>query len=299
VLINTVMGILGGYSRRLPASSLMKQRNSDAASGDIAGLKGARFVATSEPERGQQLNESLVKDLASSDTISARFNYGELFEYQPSHKIIMATNHLPIVAGTDNGIWRRLRVVPFEATFTPCKSKADELAAAFREEESGILNWLIEGCLQWQLEGLEPRPLAERKRTGEYRAELNIIEKFLAEACVTPDRYEQRLGDHPTFAVKAMTVYDVYKNYCKLGNYPVISNRAFGEEIKQHPGIESIRGGSGMIYRGIMVKQAYVSRTILDTCIGRDLLKLGILDYDPIDQALDEIAISEADKLRS
>jgi putative DNA primase/helicase len=60
VLINTVMGILGGYSRRLPASSLMKQRNSDAASGDIAGLKGARFVATSEPERGQQLNGKQV-----------------------------------------------------------------------------------------------------------------------------------------------------------------------------------------------------------------------------------------------
>lgn len=289
VLINTVEGILGGYTRRLPASSIMRRKEGGGASGDIAGLQGARFVATSEPERGQQLNESLVKDLASGDTLTARFNYGELFRFKPSHKILMATNHLPIIAGTDNGIWRRMRVVPFNATFQNSRKVGDAMAEAFRVEASGILNWLIAGCSAWQSEGLDPQPEAVRWCTGEYREDLNIIGKFLQEACVTPSSYMMaRDGLRPLpFRVGSRLLYNTYRNYCSAYGYPVMSERGFKDDMKMQSDITSKRGGGGWFYSGLMVKQHWVQKSTLEAHIGRDLEAMGIVDYEAIDAALD------------
>ncbi|KWU07167.1 hypothetical protein AEL97_11795, partial [Lactobacillus crispatus] len=107
---------------------------------------------SSEANEGQRLDEGLVKQLTGGDRIVARQQYGKEFEYQPSYKIWMATNHKPLIRGTDEGIWRRLILIPFE--YQVPKDKIDRnLKYKLEAESMGILNWIVEGAIMWQVEG--------------------------------------------------------------------------------------------------------------------------------------------------
>ena len=285
VFINTVEGILGEYAGRMEVSSLMHKKNGSAASGDIARLQGMRFVSTSEPTRGNQLNTGVVKDLVSGDTQVARFNYGELFSFKPTHKIIMATNHLPTIADTDNGIWRRVRVIPFDMVFPNVRDVGLKMADDFKREASGILNWMIEGCVAWASEGLDPIPEAVRRKTGEYRTDLDIVARFLSDACVTPDQwrgevYRMKAPETPHFQVKALTLYTAYLEFCQAFGYPRMNNKLFAEDVRQKPGIGFKKTSASNVYTGLMVKQSWIPRRMMeDGRIGRDLGREGIIDW--------------------
>ncbi|MEC1100635.1 DNA primase family protein, partial [Bacillus paralicheniformis] len=157
--INTVQHLFGDYGRQTNSDTFIKKKNDSAINNDIARLDGARFVSAVESEEGQQLSESLVKQITGGEKMSARFLRQEYFEFTPEFKVFFTTNHKPIVKGSDEGIWRRIRLIPFTVTIP--KEKVDKkLPQKLSAEMPGILRWAIEGCLKWQKEGLgEPEAI--------------------------------------------------------------------------------------------------------------------------------------------
>jgi putative DNA primase/helicase len=148
----------------------------------VARLHGRRLVTVNETEEGDHLNESRVKFITSHDIINARNLYEEPFDFTPSHKTVMTTNHKPIVRGTDRGIWKRIHLWPFL-----CIIPEKEREVNFREQKlvpelSGILNWALAGLEAYRREGLNPPKVVE-DATAEYRKDMDIVGRWIDERC--------------------------------------------------------------------------------------------------------------------
>jgi putative DNA primase/helicase len=179
--LNTLLQLVSDYGSQTPAETLMAKKGTSIPN-DIARLRGARFVSAVETEQGKRLSEVLVKQLTGGDVITARFLNQEFFEFTPEFKIFMATNHKPEIRGTDEGIWRRLPLIPFEVTIPP-EQRDKALPEKLRAELSGIFNWAIVGCRLWLQEGLKvPSEVVEA--TASYRAEMDTLQTFFDEHCV-------------------------------------------------------------------------------------------------------------------
>lgn len=133
-----------------------------------------------EIEAGRFLNESQVKQITGGDKIVAARLYEDESEFSPTHKLVVAANHRPQVRGQDHGIWRRIRLVPFDVTITD-HERDPHLQAKLMEEAPGILAWAVRGCAAWQRKGLAP-PAAICAATAEYRAAEDHLGEFLDEA---------------------------------------------------------------------------------------------------------------------
>ncbi|RPK06535.1 hypothetical protein BSBH6_00158 [Bacillus subtilis] len=218
--INTVQQLLGDYGRQTNSDTFIKKKNDSSINNDIARLDGARFVSAVESEEGQQLSESLVKQITGGEKMSARFLRQEYFEFTPEFKVFFTTNHKPIVKGSDEGIWRRIRLVPFTVTIP--KEKVDKkLPQKLAAEMPGILRWAVEGCLKWQKEGLK-EPEVIRKATEGYREDMDILAPFLAEKCVI----------HQAAKIEAKELYKEYKDWCYENDDVELKNRAFYRQLE-------------------------------------------------------------------
>lgn len=179
--------ILGDYAVRTPTETLLVKREG-AIPNDIARLKGVRFAYCSEAEEGRRLSESLIKELTGGDRIVSRFMRAEFFEFPPTFKIWMSTNHKPIIRGTDNAIWDRIRLIPFTVTIP----KSDQIPISrfmerIRPEFPGILAWLVHGCRDWVQFGLgTPQEVKEAVET--YRGEMDILGEFIEETCIVSEK---------------------------------------------------------------------------------------------------------------
>lgn len=243
--INTIKNLMGDYGKQTNADTFIKKKNDNSVNNDIARLVSTRFVSAVESEEGQKLNESLIKQLTGGEPITARFLRQEFFEFMPEFKIFFVTNHKPIIAGVDEGIWRRIRMIPFTVTIP--KEKIDKkLPEKISLEMPGILNWAIEGCLKWQREGLgEPKSIAEA--TNEYKAEMDIIEPFIETCCLV----------NPLAKVEAKLLYNQYTKWCdEEGEYP-LKNRAF-YRLLENKGFKKERGAKNKIYvHGLRLNDEY------------------------------------------
>jgi putative DNA primase/helicase len=179
-LLNTGRTILGDYAKDTPSQTLLVQRY-EGIPNDLARLHGARLVTAIETDAGKQLAESRIKQITGGDTVTARFLYGECFEYLPQFKLFMATNHRPRIQGTDEGIWRRVHLIPFEVAI-PKHEQDPALGEKLRAEAPGILRWMVEGSMAWQQNGLA-MPSKVRQATAGYRAEEDLLARFLDEEC--------------------------------------------------------------------------------------------------------------------
>ncbi|MDP9437962.1 MAG: phage/plasmid primase, P4 family, partial [Actinomycetota bacterium] len=233
--------VLGDYSMRAPTEMLMTKR-AGGVPNDVARLKGARFVAASETEEGRRLAESLVKDLTGQDTITARFMRAEFFDFKPTHKLWLATNHKPEIRGTDTAIWRRIRLVPW-AVVVPPAERDRKLPEKLRTEAAGILAWVVRGCLEWQRGGLgEPEEV--RTATAEYRAEQDVLAGFLEECCVVRSEAWVKFAD----------LYEVYTSWCDEAGETMQNRRRFGTQLKER-GFEPDRGtGNVPIRTGLALR---------------------------------------------
>ena len=204
VFSNVISDVAGNYAKQMNVQTIVAKKNqSGSANSDIARLEGARIVTSSELNEGDRFDESLVKQLTGGDKILARFLYGSEFEYKPKFKIWMATNHLPIIRGTDDGIWRRIKIIPFNIQIP--KEKVDKkLEYKLKAEYTGILNWIVQGAIMWQQEGLED-PEAVKQVIETYRAEMDPLDAFLEECCTTGQNY----------SIKAREMYDAYHEWAK------------------------------------------------------------------------------------
>jgi putative DNA primase/helicase len=213
--LNTISRMLGDYAHHTPTETLMsKDRYSIPA--DLARLKGARFVTAIEAEKGNKLAEALIKQMTGGDPITARFLYGNFFQFKPEFKLFLATNHKPNIAGGDHAIWRRIRLIPFNVVI-PEKLQDKELPQKLENELPGILNWAIEGCREWQEKGLQT-PKKVKATTAEYRDELDTIKTFIDECLRKSLRSE----------TKASALYDRYKRWCEANGEFIHSQKVLG-----------------------------------------------------------------------
>ncbi|HYN74560.1 MAG TPA: phage/plasmid primase, P4 family, partial [Candidatus Methanoperedens sp.] len=214
-LIETIAAIIKDYVVTADFRSLAVRR-SDGPRNDIARLRGARFVPAVEAGEGLRLDEELIKRLTGRDTISARFLYGEYFDFKPQFKLILATNHKPRIAGTDRAIWRRIRLVPFLVTI-PEREQDKSLPEKLLAEAPGILNWLLEGCRDWQKNGLG-YPDEVRLATDAYRSEEDPLADFLSLDVLTGQGQKATAGD----------LYQAYRRRCERNGEDPIPQRTFG-----------------------------------------------------------------------
>jgi len=218
--LNTIMYLLGDYATAASTETFMK-KSGDQYLNDIARLRGTRFVTTTEAEQGRRLSEPLIKKITGNDQMTARFLYGEFFNFTPTFKIFMATNHKPVIKGTDHGIWRRIKLIPF-TTRIPEEKQDKHLEHKLREEASGILNWLLEGVAFWKREGLQVPP-AILNATDEYRGEMDVIGNFLKERCIIKEG----------LSIRVRELYKAYSDWCTDNNEHAVSERFFSLRLKE------------------------------------------------------------------
>lgn len=208
---NSISRVLGSYSGNISADALTVgcKRN---VKPEMAELKGKRLVVAAELEEGQRLNTSIVKQICSTDEIYAEKKYKDPFRFTPSHTVVLYTNHLPRVGASDNGIWRRLIVIPFHAKIEgtgDVKNYADELV---RECAPAIMKWILEGAkkviaAKYRL----TLPKCVEEAISRYRESNNWFGLFVDECCETGDGYEQKSGEF----------YQEYRAFClRTGEYP-------------------------------------------------------------------------------
>jgi len=218
--LNTLMNILGEYASATPTATFMK-RTGDHMTNDLARLRGTRFVTTTETDQGRRLSEPLIKQITGNDRITARFLYGEYFNFVPTFKIWMATNHKPVIKGTDHGIWRRIKLLPFTTKIEE-ERQDRRLEEKLMLESAGILNWLVEGARRWRAEGLKA-PKIVVNATDEYRAEMDVIGDFLKDRCSMAEGA----------AVRARELFKCYQDWCDDNNERACSERLFGLRLKE------------------------------------------------------------------
>ncbi|AUM00548.1 hypothetical protein B4966_10515 [Rhodocyclaceae bacterium] len=182
VFVNTLATILGDYATSAPMDTFMETR-SDRHPTDMAGLRGARFVAAIETEQGRRWAESKVKSLTGGDKISARFMRQDFFEFFPQFKLFVAGNHKPAIRNIDEAMKRRLHLIPFTITVPP-QQRDKHLQQKLLAERDGILAWAVEGCLAWQRLGRLDPPRCVVDATEEYFEAEDALGRWLDERCV-------------------------------------------------------------------------------------------------------------------
>ncbi len=232
-LLEVLRAMLGdGYAMHIPTDTLLAKRHEGGIPNDVARLKGARFVSASEADEGRRLAEATIKTLTGGDTLTARFMRAEWFDFKPEFTLWLATNHRPVIRGTDKAIWDRLRLVPF-AVRIPEAEQDRQLRDKLLAEAPGILAWAVRGCLEWQRDGLG-YPAAVREATEGYRTEQDVLGAFLIDCCVTGTGYQ----------ATAKELYAAYSRWCDESNEQPIAKNGFGERLRER-GFTDARGTHG------------------------------------------------------
>ena len=240
--LDIIRDIFGDYAANIqPETIMVRNSQGSAINSDIARLKGARLVTSVEPNEGVRINEGLLKQLTGDDTVTARKLYGDEFEFKPEFKLWMATNHKPVIRGTDTGIWRRIHMIPFTVQIP--EEKIDRrLKYKLSAELTGIFRWAVEGCLLWQKEGLKmPRAVLEEVR--EYRREMDVISAFVEDKCTVGKG----------LSVQSSALYAAYLRWADSGNEYKMSNTKFGLEIAKR--FEKVKGRKYNYYSGLTLDE--------------------------------------------
>ena len=178
----TVHSILGDYALAADAGLLIERKTPGGATPELARLKGRRLVSINETSENDHLNEARVKFITSQDKITARNLYQGFFDFDPSHKTFLTTNHKPIIRGTDIGIWRRINLLPFTIAIPLEKVETDFRERRLEHEQAGIFNWALAGLAAYREQGLNP-PKAVLASTKEYRQDMDVVGQWIDERC--------------------------------------------------------------------------------------------------------------------
>jgi putative DNA primase/helicase len=218
--IKTIGSLLGDYAQAASFETFLSRKQGNVANNDIARMQGKRFISAVEAEGGRKLAENIIKQVTGGDVITARFLYAEYFEFIPQFKIFLAANHKPKIGSNDSAIWRRVRLIPFNEKITE-EEKIDDLDDQLKDELSGILNWSLHGCLDWQEDGLKT-PVEVESATKEYRNEMDTVAEFISECCELEPNYKET----PT------TLYNAYQRNCELNGEKYLSMKEFGKSLE-------------------------------------------------------------------
>jgi len=243
VTLKVLAEVLGDYAVNLAAESLMVKRN-DVIRSDLARLMGARLVTSAEGGEGAALDEGAVKQLTGfDDKITVARKYENEFEFTPGAKIWFATNHAPRIRGTDDGIWRRIWLIPFEVQI-PEERRDPQITEKLLQEKAGILNWMLAGLRQYHAQGHRLRPADKIvAATRAYRRESDAIGRFLADEMI----YD------PQGSVTRAGLYSIYSEWCKVEGEPPVASRTIAKYLRERQIQETKRGGA-RCWIGIRVK---------------------------------------------
>jgi putative DNA primase/helicase len=219
-LVELLRDVMGDYATNTDTETLL-MRKYQGVGNDVAALKGARFVSAAEVEQGRRLAESKVKQLTGRDTVTARFLFGEPFSFRPAFKLWLSTNNKPVIQGTDDAIWDRLRLIPFTQRFDGDRQDP-RLPEKLRSELAGVLAWMVEGCLEWQEHGLG-EPDSVREATEQYRAEMDTLAAFIEDRCVVRE----------DVVAPATPLYKQYQMWCDAAGEKPETQKMFGMRLRE------------------------------------------------------------------
>ena len=242
---NTVARVLGNYSGKISAEALTMNCKRNVKP-EMAELKGKRLIIASELEEGTRLNTGMVKQLCSVDPIEAEKKYKDPFHFDPSHTLVLYTNHLPKVSANDDGTWRRLIVIPFNAKITgksDIKNYSDHL---FDNAGPAIMKWIVEGAGQAiKKEFKIPEPQVVKDAVAKYREDNDWMGQFIEEHCDVDPAYTEKSGE----------LYQAYRNACLLSGEFIRSTADFYGSLEK-AGFFRHRMRSGKIVAGLKLKEA-------------------------------------------
>ena len=226
--LGTLHSLLGEYAAPAPRGMLFRSKGTERHPTELATLHGLRFVTCSEIEEGQAFDEALVKDLTGGDRISARRMNEDFWSFAPTHKLFLAGNHRPVVRGDDEGIWRRMRLIPFTVTI-PESERDAMLPEKLRAELPGILAWAVRGCVAWNAGGLQA-PGTVKSATAQYRDENDVLGQFFRERV----RIEERA------TVPRAFLRESYEFWCReIGAEPV-GPRRLASRLRERAAAEHV-----------------------------------------------------------
>lgn len=247
VFIDTFSALLGEYASSAASASIMAVKSPSSIPNDIARLKGKRFVIVSETEENERINASLIKALSAGDTVTARFLFGEFFDFAFSAKLWIATNHRPTITDHSKGFWDRIKVIPFATDIAADKViKKDTLMRRLLAEAPALLAWAVQGCRDYfELDGLDT-PDAIRADIENYKYEQDSIAQFIAERCQTIERAKEILPDREflpiEFRVANGDLYRAYKKFCDDNGEYLRSHRRFSQNLRER-GFRQLKSG--------------------------------------------------------
>ena len=244
--IETLIALLGDYARKTPTATLLQKAFDDnGPSNDLARLAGARMAIAAELPSGRRLDEEKIKDMTGGDTIAARYLHKEFFEFSPIFKLWMYGNHKPTIYNTDEGIWRRINLIPFEVVI-PESERDPKLRETLRAELPGILAWAIRGCQEWQAQGLAV-PDEVKHATADYRSEMDTLSGFIDEYFVI--KAEAITSNKDMHA--ALTEWAIANGEVDKSGKPTISQKRLASQLIER-GFKQDRSNTiGRYWRGL------------------------------------------------
>lgn len=241
VLLETVADIFGSYHRTAPMETFVAS-SSDRHPTELAALQGARLVTATETEEGRHWAEAKIKAMTGGDTIAARFMRQDYFEFRPQFKMFVSGNHKPRLRSVDESIRRRLNLIPFVVTI-PENERDKTLKEKLRAEWPGILQWMIDGCREWQRIGLAP-PERVREATEDYLRAEDTVAEWIADCCSTA----------PCDQASSSELFASFEPWARAAGDPGWSQKRFSQALEGKR-FEKARGGTGrQLFKGIALK---------------------------------------------
>jgi len=247
VLIDVLRALFNNYSCNAEFKTFTKQA-SQSIRNDVARMANARFVTAVEGDKKASLDESLIKAMTGGDTITARFLHKEFFDYEPTFKIFLVTNFLPKISNSGHSIWRRIKIINFDVIISKAEQDKD-LTNKLKTELSGILNWAIEGCLEWQKSSLK-EPQEVTNAVNKYKTSVDSANVFVKNCCILS----------PQSNVQFSHIYKDYCEWCEDNLYDTVPAKEFAHVLLENNCV-SYRGyqNGDRGYTGIEVKSQFIT----------------------------------------
>lgn len=237
---DAVMAAFGDYAIEVDPAILMESKHERHGAFKMR-LRGARMVFCSETEQGKRFAESTMKRLTGGDPIEANLMHKNPITFDPSHSLVMLTNHLPAVSGDDPAVWRRILVVPFDVVI-PEEERDGSLPDRLKKASAAVLAWIYEGWVSYQEQGLNP-PEVIRVRTQEYQASSDVLGRFLDERTIST----------PHGRVRARELFTAWSTWCGSSGEQAGTEKAFAESLSQRGHISKKSTGGIKTYQGLML----------------------------------------------